>query len=149
MQDFQKVVTRRVDDELNDLKREIHFLNQLKSEASLKKASFYYEIYLSHSHIPEVVVIGKDYQKVVADGKKKAGDKPTHWAKHKLYVLLPVTLEVIAYIGRVGVPGKSLLSGSGLTTRMLMEDQGFSLIEVEMLESSIAFLLPEKLWRAE
>jgi len=144
-----KIVKRKVDEELGNLKKEVGFLNQLKSDSTLEGAIFYYEIYLSHSHVPEAVTVNTDYQTAIKEGEKMVKDKPTHWAKRKLYILVPVTQEIIAHIGRVGISGKSLMSGSGLTTRMLMEYHSFSLKEVETLESSIAFFIPERAWKTE
>lgn len=149
MKGIYKIIRRRVDEELSNLKKEIEFLNQLKSETSFGKVIFYYEVCLSHSHIPDAVVISADYGAAVKEGEKRVSDRPNQWAKRKLYVLIPVTQEIIAHIGRVGIPGKSLMSGSGLTTRTLMERHGFSLEAVEMLESSIAFVVPERAWKTE
>lgn len=142
----EEIVGEKVREELSNLEKEIRLLNELISK--LGTAFFYVEVYLPHSRTLESVAFGENPEDAVAEAEAKIKSKAAFF-KWKLYILMPVTQEVIAYIGRIGTPGKALMSISGLTSKSLTDSYGFSSEDVEALESSIAFFVPEELWKKE
>ncbi|MFZ3054997.1 MAG: hypothetical protein WA091_03400 [Minisyncoccales bacterium] len=138
---FAREITRKVKREQREIKKELDFL-----DAFLKKnytdAFFYLEI-RCYGNL-RAVVMNEDYGKVVSEGRDMIDSISLRSAEQRLYVGVPVTQETISYIGRIGMPGKSLFNND-FTQKTLMREYGFTVEDIKILESSILFIDPDRL----